>query len=53
MGLAVYFVVGKRKTLERGEALQEKISKMAEESPDAEIFQLKEEPVPKAPEKKN
>jgi hypothetical protein len=51
-GAVVYFIAGQRGSSGKAEPLQEKVSQMAEENPDAEIFQVKEEPAPKASEKK-
>lgn len=51
-GAVIYFISGRRGPSGGAEPLQEKISQMAEENPDAEIFQMKEEPAQKVPEKK-
>lgn len=51
-GAVVYFIAGQRGSSGSAEPLQEKVSQMAEENPDAEIFQVKEEPAQKVSEKK-
>jgi len=52
-GAMIYFVSQNYKSSTKpSEPLQEKVNQMAAENPDAEIFQIKDEPVQTAGEKK-